>query len=100
MVFKPLKFFFSSKDEKKKKIVFSYPEQWRAEGPWAEKVTLRRVTRRTPWLEPPFMKHVGLKKENPVAIKQPFFDAEQKASLKFSAAEQEEEKIHMSLPSA
>lgn len=46
------------------------------------------------------MKHVGLKKENPVAIKQPFFDAEQKASLKFSAAEQEEEKIHMSLPSA
>lgn len=99
MVFKPLKFFFLQRTRKRRKLCFPIQNNG-VQKDHGRKVTLRRVTRRTPWLEPPFMKHVGLKKENPVAIKQPFFDAEQKASLKFSAAEQEEEKIHTSLPSA
>lgn len=46
----------------------------------------------------PFMKHMGLKKESLVTMKWPFFDAEQKASLNFRAAEQVSEN-YMSSPS-
>jgi hypothetical protein len=90
MVFKPLKFFFSFKGrEKKKKKEQNYVFLSSAtvcRRTMGKTVTLQRINRRTQCLSPlswnMWVKKKKKKKENAVTIKQPFFDAEQKASLK------------------
>lgn len=80
MAFKPPKFFLQ-RQRKKIKLCFPSSTRWHAEGLLGRKVIQR------PSDLSPFHEICDFKK-NPITIKQVFFDAEQKTSFKFSAAEQ------------
>lgn len=112
MAFKPLKCFFLQRKRKRTKLCF--PIKCIAEGPRAEKKIITRNNQKNPQCDDmqkdhgqnnnftknsyqkkkksndssPSHETCGFKKESPVTIKQPFFDAEQKASWKLSASGQ------------